>query len=133
MGVSSAAVLRAADAMLRALGGDEVSLVLPLVAMPDDPAAQLGLVDPEVQEVKFCPVVARNLPTSTSGPRRRMEFLLSGSAVAAAVVAQNAASAQTLFDGALGLSYQGDLLHIEGITTEYFAGMAYLYRLVGVE
>ncbi len=133
MGVSGTAVLRAAEAMLRALGGDEVSLVLPLVAMPNDPSAQLGLVDPGVQEVKFCPVVARNLPTSNSGPRRRMEFLLSGSAVSAAVVAQNAASAQALFDSALGLSHCGNLFHIEGITTEYFAGMAYLYRLVGVE
>jgi hypothetical protein len=133
IGVSGTAVLRAADAMLHALGGDAISLVLPLVAMPNDPSAQLGLVDPGVQEVKFCPVVARSLPTSNSGPRRRMEFLLSGSAVAAAVVAQNVASAHALFDSALGLSHDGGLLHIEGITTEYFAGMAYLYRLVAVE
>jgi hypothetical protein len=132
-GVSATAIVRAADAMLRALGGDEISLVFPLVAMPNDPSAQLGLVDPGVQEVKFCPVVARNLPTSNKGPRRRMEFLLPGSAVAKAVVAQNAASAQALFDSVLALSHDGELFHIEGITTEYFAGTAYLYRLVGVE
>jgi hypothetical protein len=132
-GVSGTAVLRAADAMLRALGGDQVSLVFPLVAMPNDPSAQLGLVDPGTEEVLFSPVVVRNLPTSNSGPRRRLEFLLPGSAVADEIVARTVASADELFDGALGVMHDGGLLHIEGITTEYFAGTAYLYRVVAVE
>jgi hypothetical protein len=131
--VSAAAVMRAADAMLRALGADAVNLVLPAVAMPDDPSAQLGMVDPGVQEVRFYPVVARSLATSNSGPRRRMEFLLSGRTVADTVVEQNAASAQALFDSALGLLHDGTMFHIEGIVTDYFAGMAYLYRVTAVE
>jgi hypothetical protein len=132
-GVSGTAVLRAADAMLRALGGDEVSLLFAAVDMPNDASAQLGMMDPGVEEVKFSPVVVRNLQTANSGPRRRLEFLLPGSAVAAEAVARNAASAQAMLDSAMGIMHDGGLLHIEGVTTEYFAGTAYLYRVVAVE
>ncbi len=119
--------------MLGSLGADTVSLVFPLVGMPNDASAQLGLVDPGTEQVEFSPVVVRNLPTSNSGPRRRLEILLGGRAVADAVVARNMASADALFDSALGVMHDGDLLHIEGTTTEYFAGTAYLYKVVAVE
>jgi hypothetical protein len=132
-GVNSAAVVRAADAMLRALGGEGVSMLFPLVTMPDDPSAQLGLADPGVEEVIFSPVVVRTLVTPTTGPRRRLEFLLSGAAVAAELASRNVASAEALFNGALGLLYDNDLFHIEHVSTEYFAGTAYLYRVLAVE
>jgi len=132
-GISSAAVVRAADAILQALGGIEIALVFPLVALPNDPSAQLGLVDPGVQQVTFSPVVVRSLNTPNSGPRRRLEFLISSSAVAAAVVAQNAASAEALFDSALGVNYDSHLFHIEDVITEYFGGTAYLYRMTAAE
>jgi hypothetical protein len=132
-GISGTAVVRAADAMLRALGADEVSLLFAASGVPNDPSVQLGLVDPGVEEVSFCPVVVRSLPATGTGPRIRREFLLGGSAVAETVVDRNVASAQALFDSALGLTHDGTLLHIESVTTEYFAGTAYLYRVVGVE
>jgi hypothetical protein len=132
-GMSSAAVVRAADAMLRALGGDAVSMLFPLVTMPNDPSAQLGLADPGVEEVIFSPVVVRALVTPATGPRRRLEFLVSGAAVTAELTSRNVASAESLFDGALGLLYDNDLFHIENVTTEYFAGAAYLYRVLAVE
>jgi hypothetical protein len=132
-GVSGIALVRAASAMLRALGGCEISPMLPLLAMPDDPSAQLGLMDPGVEEVKFSPVVVRSLRTDNSGPRRRLEFLVPAAAVAAELSFRNVASAEALFDDALGVMYHSDLFHIEGIATEYFGGMAYLYRVVAVE
>jgi hypothetical protein len=132
-GMSSAAVMRAADAMLQALGGDGVSMLFPLITMPNAPSAQLGLADPGVEEVIFSPVVVRTLLTPATGPRRRLEFLLSGAAVAAELSSRNVASAEALFDSALGLLYDNDLFHIENVTTEYFAGAAYLYRVLGVE
>ena len=132
-GMSSAAVVRAADAMLNALGGDQVSLLFPLVTMPNDPSAQLGLADPGVEEVILSPVVVRALITPSTGPRRRMEFLFSAGAVAAELTSRNVASAEVLFNGALGLLYDNDLFHIENVTTEFFAGTAYLYRVLAVE
>lgn len=132
-GISGAAVVRAADAMLRALGDDEITLVFPLVTLPNDPSAQLGLVDPGVQQVTFSPVAVRSLNTPNTGPRRKLEFLISSSAIAAAVVSQNAASPEALFESALGVNYDNDLFHIVGVITEYFAGTAYLYKVTAVE
>ena len=46
---------------------------------------------------------------------------------------RNVASAETFFEGVMGVVYGNDLFHIENFSTEYFGGMAYLYRVVGVE
>jgi len=132
-GISGAAVVRAAEAMLRALGGDAVAIVFPLVTLPNDPSAQLGLADPGVEQVPFSPVVVRSLVAPNTGPRRRLEFLIAGASVADAVVSQNAASADALFSSALGILYDGSMFHIEGVITEYFAGTAYLYKVTAME
>ena len=78
-------------------------------------------------------MVVRNLVAEAGGPRRRLEFLVPAAAVAAELSSRNVASAGALFDSALGVMYAGDLFHIEGLTTEYFGGMAYLYRVAAVE
>jgi len=119
--------------MLRALGGAEVTFLFPLLQLPEDSSAELGMVDPGVEEVRLSPVVVRNLVAEAGGPRRRLEFLVPAAAVAAELSSRNVASAGALFDSALGVMYDGDLFHIEGLTTEYFGGMAYLYRVAAVE
>jgi hypothetical protein len=133
MAISGAAVVRAADAMLHTLGGGEVILLFPLLQMPNDPSVQLGLVDPGVQQVPFSPVVIRTLVTPSTGPRRRLEFLISSTAVNAALASQNIATAEALFANSLGVMFDNDLFHIEGVATEYFAGTPYLYKLTAVE
>jgi hypothetical protein len=45
---------------------------------------------------------------------------------------RNVASAEALFETALGVVYQGEMFHIEGLVVERFAGVAYLYRVVAV-
>lgn len=124
--------MRAADALLRALGGDQIRLILPLPESGTD-NMQLGLTDPGVQQVMISPVVVRTLPAPATGPRVRLEFMISASAIANAVDAEGAESADALFDQALAIQFQADLFHVESISTEYFAGTAYLYRVVGVE
>ena len=132
-GISGAALVRAADAMLKTLGGDEVILLFPFLEMPNDPSVQLGLVDPGVEQVPFSPVVVRTLITPSSGPRRRVEFLISSTAVNAALTSQNIATAEALFANSLGVMFDNDLFHIEDVATEYFAGTPYLYKVTAVE
>ena len=132
-GISGVALVRAADAMLRCLGGEEISLLLPVVNVAGDPAAQLGLVDPGVEEVRISPVIVRNLPTESNGPRRRAEFLVPASGISEQVSARDFSDAAQLIDAALGIAYEGDVFHIEGFVTENFSGTAYLYRIVAVE
>lgn len=131
--ISGVAITRAANAMLRALGGDSVCLLFSAITLANDPAAQLGLTDPGVDQVAFCPVVVRTLPTDSSGPRRKLQFLFPGSAVAEAVVERNVENAEQLFESALGVSYDGDLFHITNVATEYFGGTAYLFLVEAVE
>ncbi len=132
-GISGAAVVRAADSMLYALGGTEISVMFPSLTLPDDPSAQLGLVDPGVEEVPFSPVVVRIMEAGSTGPRRKLEFLISGATVTEELSSRNVATAEALFANALGIVYQGDLLHIENVVTEYFADAAYLCRVLAVE
>ena len=132
-GICGAALVRAANAMLQALGGDQVSLLLSATAMASDAAGQLGLVDPGVQEVIVTPVVARNLPTGNLGPARRIEFTLPASAIEVQLPTLGMGSVEALFTVALGLMYDGDLFHIETIVSENFAGTAYFYVVTAVE
>jgi hypothetical protein len=132
-GICGAALVRAANAMLTALGGDNVSLLLPAAAMASDSAGQLGLVDPGVQNIIITPVVARNIPTGNLGPARRIEFTLPAAAIEAQLSTLGMGSAEDLFNASLGLLYDGDLFHIETAVPENFAGTAYFYVLTAVE
>jgi hypothetical protein len=132
-GICGDALVRAANAMLTALGGDEVSLLLPAMATASDSAGQLGLVDPGVQNVNVSPVVARNLPTTNLGPARKIEFTLPASALLVQLPTLGMGSVDQLFAAALGLVYDGGLFHIEAVVTENFAGTAYFYVVTAVE
>jgi hypothetical protein len=132
-GICGAALVRAANAMLAALGGDQVSLLLPAGALASDSAGQLGLVDPGVQEVLVSPVVARPLPMTSQGPIRRVEFTLPASALEAQLPGLGMGSVDALFSAVMGLIYDGDLFHVEAVVTENFAGTAYFYVVTAVE
>jgi hypothetical protein len=131
-GISGMAAVRAADAMLRTLGGAEVVLLFAASGLPADGAAELGLVDPGVEQVAIAPVIVRELTTESNGPRRRIELVAGRSAMAEQVSQRNVASAEVLFETALGVVYQGEMFHIEGFVVERFAEVAYLYRVVAV-
>jgi hypothetical protein len=131
-GISGVAAVRAADAMLWSLGGAEVVLLFAGAGLPADRVAELGLVDPGVEQAAIAPVLVRELTTENSGPRRRIELVAGRSAMAEQVSQRNVASADVLFDTALGVVYEGEIFHIEGFVVERFAGVAYLYRVVAV-
>jgi len=132
-GICGAGMRRAADALLRALGGDAVTLVLPATAMAKDAAGQLGLVDPGVQEISIAPVVRRELPAGNSGPRRRVEFTLPASAIANELPGLGLGSGEDLFNAVIGLTYDGELFHVEKVVPESFGGTVCFYVVTGVE
>ncbi len=132
-GICGTALSRAANALLTALGGEQISLLLPATATVGDSAGQLGLADPGVQEVIITPVVTHNLQTGNLGPRRRIEFTVSGSMIATLLPQLGMGTVVELFNAALGLRYRDDLFHIEAVVTENFAGTAYFYVVTAVE
>ena len=131
-GITGAAAARAADAMLRTMGGEAVILLFAAAGMPADAVAALGLVDPGVEEATIAPVIVRELTTEKTGPRRRIELLAGYSAMAEQVSQRNVASAEVLFETALGLVYCGEVFHIQGFVVERLAGVAYLYWVTAV-
>jgi hypothetical protein len=131
-GISGAAAARAADAVLRTMGRTEVILLFPAAGMPADAVAGLGLVDPGVEQAAIAPVIVREITAENNGPRRRIELLAGSSAMAEQVSQRNVASAEVLFETALGLVYCGELFHIQGFVVERLAGVAYLYRVAAV-
>jgi len=133
VGICGAALVRAADAMLQGLGGETVSLLLPANATASDSGGQLGLVDPGVQELVISPVVVHNVPTTSLGPRRRIEFTLPASVIVDLLPELGMGSADDLFNVVLGLKYGTDLFHIETAEPESFAGTAYFYVVTAVE
>lgn len=132
-GISGAALVRAANALLKALGGDTISLLLPATATATDAAGQLGLVDPGVQELLISPVVVRALVTGNVGPRRRIQFTLPASVIADQLPGLGMGTAEDLFNAVLALSYAGDLFHIESVVPENFAGTSFFYVVTAVE
>ena len=133
MGGLCGGMKRAADALLRALGGEGVILVLPATAMANDAAGQLGLVDPGVIELLISPVVMRELQTGSEGPRRRVEFTLPASAIENQLAALGMGSGEDLFKAVIGLTYQSELFHIEKVVPETFAGTVCFYLVTAVE
>ncbi len=132
-GIYGTGLVRVADALLKALGNDAVSLLLPATAMAGDAGGQLGLVDPGVQEILISPVVAREMATGNVGPRRRIEFTLPASVVAAQLPALGLASGDDLFSAVIGLTYGSEMFHIEQVRPESFAGAVCFWVVTAVE
>jgi len=124
--------VRAADAMMRTLGGTEVILLFAAAGLPGEGIAELGLVDPGVVQALIAPVVVREISTENSGPRRHIELLAGQAALAQQVSQRNVASADVLFETALGLVYCGEVFHIQGFMVERLGGVTYLYRVSAV-
>jgi len=132
-GICGAGLARAANALLKALGGETVSLLLPATAMANDSAGQLGLVDPGVQEIVVSPVILRELTTGNMGPRRRIEFTLPAAAIEAQLPSLGMASGNDLFNAVIGLNYGSELFHVEGVVPESFSGTVCFYLVTAVE
>jgi hypothetical protein len=125
------AAMRTADALLRAMGAVNVTLRLPANIAVAGANLDLGLGTPAVEDVEIGPVVLRDLPPSRTGARA--ELLVSAASVADQVARRNFASADELFDAALGVVRDGRLLRIEDVSADSFADEPFLFRVVATE
>jgi len=124
------AFVRAADAMLQALGGGGVQVLFP-GAGSGGAGEELGLTVPPVEEVEVAPV-CRVAAAPVNG-QRRVEFLFSAAGLARYLESRGSQSAQDFFNASLGIVEDGMLMRVESVVTETFAGTAYLHRVIAVE
>ena len=132
---------RAADVLLRALGGRTVMLRMPAPAVPADPTEQLGIATPLFQDLPLAPVVYRKArATLAEGKPAKSELLVSASAVERIVGSLAYASASILFANAVdilagpatdsGADTDAELLEIVSASAEEAYGQPYVYRLI---
>ena len=121
---ASGAAVRAADALLRGVGGREVLLRLPAPGIPGDPTEQLGLATPEFQDVQLKPVV---LAAKGNGER---EMLVSASAVSGVVGSLGYSAATVLFGVAYGVLVDEVLMEVVSATEMEINGTPYVYRVI---
>ena len=141
-GTATASAARAADILLRTLGGCSVMLRMAAPATPNDATEQLGLAQPAFQDAPLAPVVYRkaratvrlNSPGAPSelrsGGVARYELLVSASAVQALIADLESPSASILFADALGIFVDGMLFQIISATEEQVYAQPYVYRLI---
>ncbi len=122
---------RAADVLLRCVGGRTVLLRMPAPASAGDTTEQLGLAVPEFQDVELAPVVFRKArSTAGEGKAAKWELMVSATPVNELVGSMGYAAASVLFATAFGVVIDGVLMEIVSAAESEAGGSAYVYRLV---
>ena len=119
---SGEGAVRAALAALCTNGGFEASLRMPGLAVSGADAEQLGLGTPQFQDLPIGPAVWRRMGKVDS-------LLVGAGCVAVLMGSQEAASAETLFQSAVGVAVGGVLYPITRSEALLVAGKPCAYRL----
>ena len=127
----SGAAVRAADVLLRGVGGRAVMLRMPATASAGDVTEQLGLAIPTFQDVALAPVVFRRARARVAeGKAARWELLVSATAVEVLAGSLGYGAAEALFGAASGVFVDGVQMVVESATAAEVRGSPYFYRLV---
>jgi hypothetical protein len=127
---STEAAQRAADALLRSLGGSSVKLRLPSQPCTSD-MDQLGLGTGAYQDLVLSPAIFRRVrATLAEGEEATWELLLSASSVTKQVTAIQMQSAEALFEQALAVLVGDRSFVLRAISSSEVFGQVYMYRLL---
>jgi hypothetical protein len=126
------ALARATESLLRTLGGDDIRVLFPSPMAPDS-GSQLGITAPAVNELTIAPAAARSLSSDNHQGRLRIQFMFAASVMDSILQNQGMDSAETFFNGALGIVHQGRLLRVEAVEADFIGSLAYLYKVTAVE
>ncbi len=124
------AAVRAAEALLRTLGGCAISVRVPVGIGGTDNAGEFGLAGAATEDVALSPVVVRRARGQVKNIRGRVELLISAASLASAKEINDATASEAFFDSALGVIHDGVLKRIVSFSVDDFGGMPYLYRVV---
>jgi len=128
---STSAQQRAADALLRCLGGRTVLLRLPTNGVAGSDGEQLGQATPSYEDIPLSPAVFRRLRAELKdGAANRYELLISASSIGVQLGLLQLSSTSQLFGMAYGIVVDGELMLIEAAAEAEAFGKPYLYRLI---
>ena len=124
----SQGIARAAESLLRSVGGVEVTFLFPM-PVGGGTLSELGAAGQTAQQVMFSPVVIKSLTPKGPDTKVELEVLVAASAVNLVLDSMQVSTGQDLFEGALGMLHESRLLRVKTVVTEYFAESAYLYKV----
>ena len=124
------AAVRAAEALLRTLGGCTIAVRIPLNVVAAGNAGEFGLAGAATEDIALSPVVVRSVRGRAKQIRGRVELLISASSLASAKQINDAAGSEAFFGSALGVVHDGQLKRIVSFSVDDFGGIPYLYRVV---
>jgi len=127
----SQAARRSADAMLRVMGGEEITLRLSDPSTGDT-SSQLGITPPTAEEVQINPAVVQAIPPAEDGSMR-LQVMLSADKLDAIAESYGVTNISPWLTGSQGLVYRGRIFTIRSVTSNSFAGSEVLYFLVATE
>jgi hypothetical protein len=116
------ALARAAEAMLRSLGGTQVTLRCAIAPASDAGARDLGLDAPAAADITVSPVLVRR------AAKDAFELLFAPASLATALAGRPQTPEDSL-RAVLAIIHQGRTLRVRSVSTDNFAGAAYLYRV----
>ena len=125
------ALARAAESMLRALGGGQVTLRCATTPAANFNNLELWLDAPASDDVPVSPVLVR--PCGAGALVRETFELLFAPSTLSAQLADRQQSPEDFLRAVLAIMHQGRTLRVCTVSTDTFAGAPYLYRVTASE
>lgn len=123
--------VRFADALLRSLGGSQVTLRLSDPSAGDTPS-QLGLDGPTAEDLQLSPAVIKALEPEADG-RRRIEILLSVTSLRTIARSYGVQDLSAWLLSMQGVLHHGGIMRIASVSVDEIHGKACLYHLTATE
>ncbi len=125
------AARRAAEAFLRALGAEQITL---RIADPSagDTNSQLGITPPTASDIQIAPAAVREVTPAADGTRC-VEVMVGARGLQPVADSYGVTDIASWLLNSQGLVFRGQLLPIKSVTSSRFAGGEYLYLLVATE
>ena len=122
---------RAAESLLRAVGGMEIQLVVSGSAASDENGRELGLTAAESRQFAISPAVVNWLATKP-GERARAEVTIAATSLDDAVEAVGVSSGKDLLESALAIVIGEQRLRISAVQVGAAGGADYLYTVTAL-
>jgi hypothetical protein len=126
------AAARSAEALIRLMGATSVQFCFPLSASTTGDGAQLGVSQPQMEEVTVAPVMVRVMQ-SPGEFRSKCELVIAASTIDAIVEQRGASDVPGLLVQLTSIRWNEQTFRVTKVDSELFAGSQYLYRLQVVE
>jgi hypothetical protein len=126
------AATRMAEVLLRTLGATSVQFRFPLAASAMGDGVQLGLSQPQMEEVTVAPVLVRAAQCPEVF-RKEFELVIAASTLDQLVEQRGAGDVSGLLVQLATIQWNGATFRVTKWTSELFAGCEYLYRLQMME